>query len=87
MAVEEIILAPESFRTIYLRKEDRVILRTERGRKIIVRRIIPEEWQPYRIYDFENTINENKKEIFLFDNRFLGQLTRDFIRSMNSGRQ
>lgn len=87
MAVEEILLAPESFRTIYLRKEDRVILRTERGRKIIVRRIIPEEWQPYRIYDFENTINENKKEIFLFDNRFLDQLTRDFIRSMNSGRQ
>jgi hypothetical protein len=84
MAVDEILLAPESFRTIYLRKEDRVILRTEQGRKIIIKRIIPEEWEPYRIYDYELALNENKKEIFLFDNRFLDQLTRDFIRSMSS---
>ena len=34
MAVDIIKLAPESFQTIYLRKEDRVILRTEQGRKI-----------------------------------------------------
>jgi hypothetical protein len=84
MAVDEILLAPESFRTIYLRKEDRVILRTEKGRKIIIKRIIPEEWQPYRIYDYELALNENKREIFLFDRRFLDQLTRDFIRSMSS---
>lgn len=84
MAVDEILLAPESFRTIYLRREDRVILRTERGVKIIIKRIIPEEWEPYRIYDFENTLNENKKEIFLFDNRYLNQLSRDFIRSLSS---
>ena len=82
-AVDEIILAPESFRTIYLRKEDRVILRTEQGRKIIVKRIIPDEWKPYRIYEYENTLNENKKEIFLFDNRYLNQLTRDFVRSLS----
>jgi hypothetical protein len=84
MAVDEILLAPESFRTIYLRKEDRVILRTEKGRKIIIKRIIPEEWQPYRIYDYELTLNENKREILLFDNRYLEQLTRDFMRSMSS---
>ena len=84
MAVEEIILAPESFRTIYLRREDRVILRTESGRKIIVKRIIPDEWQPYRIYDFEKAINENKKEILLFDNRYLSQLTRDFVNTIRT---
>jgi len=39
MAVDIIKLAPESFQTIYLRKEDRVILRTEQGRKIIIKRI------------------------------------------------
>ena len=63
MAVDIVKLAPESFRTIYLRKEDRVILRTEQGRKIIIKRIIPEEWKPYRIYDYEIALNERKKEI------------------------
>ena len=84
MAVEEIILAPESFQTIYLRREDRVILRTESGRKIIVKRIIPDEWQPYRIYDYEKALNENKKEILLFDNRYLSQLTRDFVNTIRT---
>jgi hypothetical protein len=84
MAVEEIILAPESFRTIYLRREDRVILRTETGRKIIIKRIIPEEWEPYRIYDYENTLNENKKEIYLFDKAYLEQITREFSRSVST---
>jgi hypothetical protein len=83
-AVDEIILAPESFRTIYLRREDRVILRTENGRKIIVKRIIPEEWEPYRIYDYENTINENKREIYLFDNTFLDQIVREFRSSVST---
>ena len=78
-AVDEILLAPDSFRTIYLRREDRVILRTEQGRKIIVKRIIPDEWKPYRIYDYENAINENKKEIRLFDNRFVNQITKEFL--------
>ena len=63
MAVDNIILAPESFRTIYLRKEDRIILRTEQGRKIIIKRIIPSEWKPWKIYDQETAMNDNKKEI------------------------
>lgn len=83
-AVDEIILAPESFRTIYLRREDRVILRTENGRKIIVKRIIPEEWEAYRIYEYENTINENKREIYLFDNTFLDQIVREFRSSVST---
>lgn len=84
MAVDNILLAPESFRTIYLRREDRVILRTEKGRKIIVKRIIPEEWRPYRIYEFEKTVNENKKEIFLFDNQFLNQIAREFVQNISA---
>jgi len=77
-AVDEILLAPESFRTIYLRREDRVIMRTEQGAKIIIKRIIPEEWEPYRIYEYEETLNNNKKEIYLFDKTFLSQITREF---------
>mgnify|MGYP000067549807 CR=1 FL=1 len=84
MAVNDIILAPESFRTIYLRREDRVILRTERGQKIIVKRIIPDDWIPYRIFEYETQLNDNKKEIFLFDNAFLGQLSREFKNSVST---
>ena len=82
-AVDEILLAPESFRTIYLRREDRVIMRTEQGAKIIIKRIIPEEWEPYRIYEYEETLNNNKKEIYLFDKSFLGQLEREFVSSVS----
>lgn len=79
MAVDEILLAPESFQTIYLRREDRVILRTEQGRKIIIKRIIPEEWKPYRIYQYEQDLNDNKKEIYLFDKNFTAQLSKEYI--------
>ena len=82
-AVDEILLAPESFRTIYLRREDRVIMRTEQGQKIIIKRIIPEEWEPYRIYEYEETLNNNKKEIYLFDKAYLGQLSREFAAAVS----
>jgi hypothetical protein len=83
MAVDDIILAPESFRTIYLRREDRVIMRTERGQKIIVKRIIPEDWKPYRIFEYETQLNDNKKEIFLFDDVYLGQITQELRDSVS----
>lgn len=82
MAVDIIKLSPESFRTIFLRKEDRVILRTEKGRRIVIRRIIPEEWVPYRIYEYEKALNDNKREIFLVDKRFLPQVDEDFENSI-----
>lgn len=82
MAVDDILLAPESFQTIYLRREDRVILRTERGEKIIIKRIIPEEWVPYRIYDYELALNEKKKEIFLFDRSFAAQISGELRRNL-----
>ncbi len=84
MAVDIVKLAPESFRTIYLRKEDRVILRTEQGRKIIIKRIIPDEWKPWRIYDQELVDNNNKKEIFLIDRAYLPQVTESFKKSARS---
>lgn len=84
MANEFIRLAPESFRTIYLRREDRVILRTETGRKIIIKRIVPEEWKPWRIYENEERINDNKKEIFLIDRQYLPQVTKEFIEKIRN---
>ena len=84
MAVDIVKLAPESFRTIYLRKEERIILRTEQGRKIIIKRIIPSEWKPWRVYDQELADNNNKKEIFLVDNAYLPQVTDSFRKKMRS---
>ncbi len=83
MANEDIILTPESFQTIYLRREDRVILRTEKGAKIIIRRIIPEEWVAYRFYEYEEDLNNNKKEIMLFSKEYLTQIKREFKESFN----
>ena len=82
MAVDDIILAPESFQTIYLRREDRVILRTERGEKIIIKRIIPEEWQPYRYFDYEFALNEKKKEIFLIDRSYVSQINAELRKNL-----
>lgn len=84
MAVDQIKLSPDSFRTIFLRKEDRVILRTEAGRRIVINRIVPEEWTPYRIYDYEKALNDNKREIFLVDRAFLPQIEREFIESIRN---
>ena len=84
MAIEQFVLSPESFRTIYLRKEDRVILRTENGAKIIIKRIIPDDWIPYRLFDYENDLNNNKKEILLFDRKYLSQIDREFKEAMLS---
>lgn len=84
MAVDIVKLAPESFRTIYLRKEDRVILRTEQGRKIIIKRIIPDEWKPWKVYDQELQENDNKKEIFLIDRAFLPIIETEFSRKISN---
>jgi hypothetical protein len=70
-------LAPDSFRTLFLRKEDRVILRTEAGRRIIIKRIIPEEWVPYRFYEFEQAVNDNKRNIQLIDRTYVSQIEKE----------
>jgi hypothetical protein len=70
-------LSPDSFRTLFLRKEDRVILRTEQGRRIIIKRIIPEEWTPYRFYEFEQATNDNKRNIQLIDRIYVSQIEKE----------
>lgn len=70
-------LAPDSFRTLFLRKEDRVILRTEEGRRIIIKRIIPEEWVPYRFYEYEQALNDNKRNIQLIDRSYVSQIEKE----------
>lgn len=77
MAVDIIKLAPNSFRTIFLRKEDRVILRTEAGRRIVIKKIIPEEWIPYRVYEYEQALNDNKRNIQLVDRTYLSQIEKE----------
>jgi hypothetical protein len=84
MAVDFIKISPESFRTIFLRKEDRVILRTEQGRRIMVQRIIPEEWTPYRVFEYEKSLNDNKREIFLMDRAYLSQIEKEFSESIRN---
>lgn len=83
MAVDIIKLGPESFRTLYLRKEDRVIVRTEAGRRIIIKRIIPEEWTPYRINEFERTTNDNKRNIQLIDRNLISRIEKEIIDKIN----
>jgi hypothetical protein len=84
MAVDQIKLSPDSFRTIFLRAENRVILRTEAGRRIVIRRIIPEEWKPYRLYDYEKALNDNKRDIFLVDRLYLSQVEKEFAESLRN---
>lgn len=80
MSLDRLILNPESFKTIYLRGEDNTILRTEKGRRIIIRKIIPEEWTPTRIYDYEYELNENKRNILLVDKQYLPVVEKDLKR-------
>lgn len=77
MSTDFVKLSPESFRTLFLRKEDRIILRTEAGRRIIVKRIIPEEWTPYRFYENEQALNDNKRNIQLIDRNYLSQIEKE----------
>lgn len=80
--VDIVRIDPESFRTLFLRKEDQVILLTEEGRRIVIRQIIPEEWKPIRIYDYEKQINENKRELVLIDKGYRNQIVEEFKRSL-----
>jgi hypothetical protein len=80
--VDIVRVSPESFRTLFLRREDEVILLTESGRSIVVRQIIPEEWKPIRVYDYEKQQNENKREILLIDKLYRNQVAEEFKRSL-----
>jgi len=83
MAVDILKLSPESFRTLFLRKEDKIILRTEAGKRIVIKRIVPEEWIPYRIYEYEQALNENKRNIFLIDKKYVSQIEKEMRDKLN----
>lgn len=80
MSIDRIILNPDSFRTIYFRKEDNIIMRTEKGKRIYIKKIIPEEWFPTRAYDYEFEQNENKRNILLVDKQYLTVVEKDLKR-------
>jgi hypothetical protein len=77
MAIDLIKLAPNSFRTLFLRKEDRVILRTEAGRRIVIEKVIPGEWDAWRIYENERVINDNKRNILLIDRNYVSEVEKE----------
>lgn len=77
MSIDIVKLSSDSFRTLFLRKEDGIILRTESGKRIIIKRIIPDEWKPYRIYEYEQALNDNKRNIQLIDRAYLSQIEKD----------
>ena len=75
-------LGPESFLTLYLTTETDIILRTEKGERIVITKIIPEEWIPMRIYEYERMLNENKRNIIVVDKDYLQQIDKEFKRFM-----
>jgi hypothetical protein len=77
MAKTIIKLSPDSFRTLFLRTEDNRILRAESGNRIVVSRVIPEQWAPYRVYEYEQALNENKRNIQLIDRNYLSQIEKE----------
>ena len=82
MPNEIIRIAPESLRTLFLRREDGTILLTESGRRIVIRQIIPEGFEAVRLYDFERQQNENKREIVLIDKLYRNQVVEEFKGSL-----
>jgi hypothetical protein len=41
---------------------------------------IASKFKPYRLYDLETQVNENKKEILLVDKDYLEQISKEFER-------
>ena len=82
--VDIVRVSPESFRTLFLRKEDQTILLTEDGSRIIIKKFIPEEFTPVRVYDYEKQQNENKRNIQLIDKIYRNQVVEEFRRSLRS---
>ncbi len=84
MSTEIIRIAPESLKTLFLRREDGEILLTENGRRIVVRQVVPAGFQAVRAYDYEKQQNENKREIVLIDKIYRNQVVEEFRRSLRS---
>lgn len=55
----------------YLMTERNEPIQVEDGENIFLEVKPPEGYYPYRIFDFENDLNENKREIVLIDRQYL----------------
>jgi hypothetical protein len=84
MTVEIVRISPESLKTLFLRKEDGTILLTENGRRIVIQQIVPEGFEPVRVYDYEKQQNENKRQIQLIDRQYRNQVVEEFKRSFRT---
>lgn len=82
MATDIIRISPESLRTLFLRKENGELLLTENGRRIVIRQIVPEGFQPIRVYEYEKQQNENKRNIQLIDKVYRNQVVEEFKGSL-----
>jgi hypothetical protein len=71
-------ITPETFATEYQRDENGTILLDADGNPIYDDRLVLSDFKPYRLYDFENQQNENRKEILLVDRDYLNQITKEF---------
>ncbi len=80
MSTKIVKITPETLKTIYLRKENREIIRTESDEKIWINREVPIIFKPVRLYDLESQLNENKREILLVDRSYLDQIVKEFDR-------
>jgi hypothetical protein len=77
-------VSPESFRTLFLRKEDGDYILSENGRRIIASQIVEEGWKSVRAYEYEKQQNENKREILLIDRIYRNQVVEEFRRSLRT---
>lgn len=64
----ELKVAPETFPYVY-----------DESNSIIGRELV-DGWLPYRVYDYENALNENKREILVVENNYYNQIKKEFER-------
>ena len=84
MSIEVVRISPESLRTLFLRKENGEILLTEDRSRIVIQQIVPEGFEPVRVYDYEKQQNENKRNIQLIDKIYRNQVVEEFKRSLST---
>lgn len=66
----------------YLLTERGDILTTEDDENLIVDVQPPAGYQAYRIFDYENDLNENKREILLVDRQYASKIDTEFRKLM-----
>lgn len=68
---------------VYYQNLENPDLQINRDTFILNQSIIENEWRPIRIYEYEDIINENKRNIFLIDSSLVTQFENDLKRLLN----